>query len=74
MTSLDQISTLVLVPQVVDAVRCPVIAAGGIADGRGLAASFALGAAGVQHIWSSDSIAHPSNCLPLAELLAGALS
>jgi ribose-phosphate pyrophosphokinase len=33
-----------------------------------------LGAAGVQHIWSSDSIAHPSNCLPLAELLAGALS
>ena len=48
MTSMEQVSTLVLVPQVADAVRCPVIAAGGIADGRGLAAAFALGAAGVQ--------------------------
>jgi enoyl-[acyl-carrier protein] reductase II len=48
MTSLEQISTLVLVPQVAEAVGCPVIAAGGIADGRGLAAAFALGAAGVQ--------------------------
>jgi enoyl-[acyl-carrier protein] reductase II len=48
MTSMDQISTLVLVPQVADAVRCPVIAAGGIADARGLAAAFALGAVGVQ--------------------------
>ncbi len=48
MTSLEQISTLVLVPQVAEAVACPVIAAGGIADGRGLAASLALGAAGVQ--------------------------
>jgi enoyl-[acyl-carrier protein] reductase II len=48
MTSLDQISTLVLVPQVAEAVGCPVIAAGGIADGHGLAASFALGAVGVQ--------------------------
>lgn len=37
-----------LLPQVVDAVRLPVIAAGGIADGRGIAAAFALGAAGVQ--------------------------
>jgi NAD(P)H-dependent flavin oxidoreductase YrpB (nitropropane dioxygenase family) len=37
-----------LLPQVVDAVRVPVIAAGGIADGRGIAAAFALGAAGVQ--------------------------
>ncbi|WP_204315646.1 nitronate monooxygenase, partial [Stenotrophomonas maltophilia] len=37
-----------LVPQVVDAVRVPVVAAGGIADGRGIAAAFALGAAGVQ--------------------------
>ena len=35
-------------PQVVDAVKVPVIAAGGIADGRGIAAAFALGAAGVQ--------------------------
>ena len=37
-----------LVPQMVDAVKVPVIAAGGIADGRGIAAAFALGAAGVQ--------------------------
>ena len=37
-----------LVPQVVDAVEIPVIAAGGIADGRGIAASFMLGAEGVQ--------------------------
>ena len=48
MTSMEQISTLVLVPQVAEAVHCPVIAAGGIADGRGLAAAFALGAVGVQ--------------------------
>jgi nitronate monooxygenase len=43
-----QPGTLALVPQVVDAVKVPVIAAGGIADGRGIAAAFALGAAGVQ--------------------------
>ncbi len=42
-----QVGTLALVPQVVDAVTVPVIAAGGIADGRGIAAAFALGAAGV---------------------------
>ncbi len=48
MTSMEQVSTLVLVPQVADAVNCPVIAAGGIANGRGLAAAFALGAVGVQ--------------------------
>ncbi|MBE7037427.1 MAG: DUF561 domain-containing protein [Ruminococcaceae bacterium] len=42
------ITTLSLVPQVVDAVDIPVIAAGGIADGRGVAASFMLGASGVQ--------------------------
>jgi enoyl-[acyl-carrier protein] reductase II len=47
-TSLEEISTLVLIPQVVDAVRCPVIAAGGIGDGRGIAAVMALGAVGVQ--------------------------
>ncbi len=43
-----QIGTLALVPQVVDAVDLPVIAAGGIADARGSAAAFALGAAAVQ--------------------------
>jgi nitronate monooxygenase len=43
-----QAGTLALVPQVVDAVTIPVIAAGGIADGRGIAAAFALGAAAVQ--------------------------
>ncbi len=41
-------TTMVLVPQVVDAVSIPVIAAGGIADGRGIAAAFMLGAKGVQ--------------------------
>jgi nitronate monooxygenase len=43
-----QIGTLSLVPQVVDSVKVPVIAAGGIADARGIAAAFALGAAAVQ--------------------------
>ncbi len=44
----DGVGTMALVPQVVDAVRLPVIAAGGIGDGRGIAAALALGAAGVQ--------------------------
>ena len=43
-----QLTTMALVPQVVDACNIPVIAAGGIADGRGVAASFMLGAEGVQ--------------------------
>ena len=43
-----QVGTMALVPQVVDAVRVPVIAAGGIADARGIVAAFALGAAAVQ--------------------------
>jgi enoyl-[acyl-carrier protein] reductase II len=42
------VATLPLVPQVVDSVRLPVVAAGGIADGRGLVAALALGATGVQ--------------------------
>ena len=44
----NQPGLFALLPQVVDAVRVPVVAAGGIADGRGIAAAFALGAAGVQ--------------------------
>ncbi|WP_166365173.1 NAD(P)H-dependent flavin oxidoreductase [Pseudomonas akapageensis] len=43
-----QVGTLALVPQVVDAVKVPVIAAGGIGDARGIVAAFALGAAAVQ--------------------------
>ncbi len=45
---LDGVGTLALVPQVVDAVEVPVIAAGGIGDGRGIAAAFALDASAVQ--------------------------
>ncbi len=45
---IGEATTMALVPQVVDAVKIPVIAAGGIADGRGIAAAFMLGAKGVQ--------------------------
>lgn len=45
---IGQLTTMTLVPQVVDAVNIPVIAAGGIGDGRGMAASFMLGAEAVQ--------------------------
>lgn len=55
-------TTMVLVPQVVDAVSIPVIAAGGIADGRGIAAAFMLGAKGVQmgthFVVTNESIVH----------------
>lgn len=45
---IGKLTTMVLLPQVVDAVNIPVIGAGGIADGRGIAAAFALGASGIQ--------------------------
>jgi len=45
---IGQLHTMALVPQVCDAVKIPVLAAGGIADGRGVAAAFMLGASGVQ--------------------------
>lgn len=45
---IGELTTMVLVPQVSEALNIPVIAAGGVADGRGIAASFALGAEGVQ--------------------------
>ena len=58
-----EITTMALVPQVVDSVRIPVVAAGGIADGRGLAAALALGAQaaqiGTRFVCSSECIAHP---------------
>jgi nitronate monooxygenase len=58
-----QVGTLALVPQVADAVTVPVIAAGGIADGRGIAAAFALGAAGVQigtaYLFTPESLISP---------------
>jgi len=45
---IGRITTMSLIPQVVDAVNVPVVAAGGIADGRGMAAAFVLGAQGIQ--------------------------
>lgn len=45
---IGELTTMVLTPQLADAVDVPVVAAGGIADGRGIAAAFALGAEGVQ--------------------------
>ncbi len=59
---IGELTTMALVPQVVDIVSIPVIAAGGIADGRGLLASLSLGAEGVQigtrFICAEECIAH----------------
>ena len=57
-------TTMTLVPQVVDAVKVPVITAGGIGDGRGMAAAFMLGAEAVQlgtrFVVATESICHPN--------------
>lgn len=63
-----QVGTFALVPQVVDAVNVPVIAAGGIADRRGVAAALALGAAGVQV--GTAYLFTPEALLPLAHRAA----
>ncbi|HIX52288.1 MAG TPA: enoyl-[acyl-carrier-protein] reductase FabK [Candidatus Lachnoclostridium stercoripullorum] len=59
---IGEATTMTLVPQVVDAVNIPVIAAGGIADGRGIAAAFMLGAEAVQigtrFVVAKESIVH----------------
>ncbi|MCH5463279.1 enoyl-[acyl-carrier-protein] reductase FabK [Lactobacillus sp. LC28-10] len=61
---IGKLTTMALVPQVVDAIDIPVIAAGGIADGRGLAAAFMLGAVGVQmgtrFLVAAESKVHPA--------------
>ena len=70
----EETSTMCLIPAVSDAVRLPVLAAGGIASGRAMAASFCLGASGVQigtaFALSKESSAHPAfkdYCLSLGE-------
>lgn len=59
-----ELTTIVLVPQICDATNLPVIAAGGIADGRGVAAAFMLGAEGVQmgtrFLSANECTIHPS--------------
>ncbi len=61
---IGSVTTMTLVPQVADAVTIPVIAAGGIADGRGFAAAIILGAEAVQmgtrFVAAGESIAHPN--------------
>lgn len=72
----DEITTLALIPQVVDAVKLPVIAAGGIGDGRGIAAVMCLGAQGAQlgtrFVATEESSAHLA--FKQAVLSAGAAS
>ncbi|GAA0973262.1 nitronate monooxygenase family protein [Acrocarpospora macrocephala] len=70
-----EISTMVLVPQVVDAVGVPVLAAGGIADGRQVAAALALGAEGVWcgSVWLTTEEAETPPALKRKLLAAGSL-
>ncbi|MCH8087622.1 MAG: nitronate monooxygenase [Chloroflexi bacterium] len=60
----DELTLMTLIPQVVDTVEIPVIAAGGIADGRGLAAALSLGAGavyiGTRFIATHECVAHPN--------------
>ena len=60
----DDLGTIVLVPRIVDAVRIPVLASGGIGDARGLAAALALGAAGIEmgtrFVATRECVAHPA--------------
>ncbi len=60
----DELTTFALIPQVVDAVTIPVVAAGGIADARGVVAALALGADGVQmgtrFVATHECVAHPN--------------
>ncbi len=61
---IGETATMALVPQVVDGVTIPVVAAGGIGDGRGLAAALCLGAQGVQlgtrFVCAEECVAHPN--------------
>ena len=67
----DQVTTMALVPLVVDSVSIPVIAAGGIADARGMVAAFALGAEGVQ--LGTRFVATRECSAPKRQVAAGAL-
>jgi enoyl-[acyl-carrier protein] reductase II len=67
----DDIGTLVLVPRILDAVKIPVLASGGVADGRGFAAALALGADGIElgtrFVAVQESNAHPTYQQALVE-------
>jgi len=69
----DDVTTLVLVPRVVDAIRIPVLASGGIGDARGFAAALALGAEGIEmgtrFVATRESPAHPAYKQALVEAL-----